>query len=226
MADINAFPYMAFVRFDLVNKEFDVGFNKYYDAHIQELADKPGYCTSWRTRELRGSYNHGVMEQEYMQIYTLNDPALFKSFPQNPPPPVKESEPWRRDMGNWGRVFYRALSHLEKDTRAGRYWARVECRVGGTEAEHAKFQAANAAHLKNILEKLPGVHRIWQMQHAPHAGQIAGDPAGNYMNLFELDAPENLFDPSLGEERMPLQAGQETVGRHFARLLLKAEPQH
>ncbi len=225
MADIKAFPYMAIVRFDLANKEFDSGFNRYYDAHIQELADKAGYSTAWRTREMRGRYNDGVMEQEYMQIYSLNDPALFKSFPQNPPPPVKESEPWRRDMGNWGRVFYRVLSLAEKDARAGSCWARIEYRISGADAVQRKFRAATAAHLKNMLEKLPGVHRIWQLQHAPHAGQIASDPAGHYMNLVELDAPENLFDPSLGEERMPLKAGQETVGRHFAQLLLKAEPQ-
>ena len=28
------------------------------------------------------------MEQEYQQIYAITDPALFKSFPQDPPPPV------------------------------------------------------------------------------------------------------------------------------------------
>jgi hypothetical protein len=44
------------------------------------------------------------------------------------------------------------------------------------------------------------------------------------MNLCEADAPENLFDPSLREDRLPLKAGQEFAGRHFARLLLKAEP--
>ena len=37
MIVIKTYPYLAFVRFDLVNKEFDAGFNRYYDAHIQEL---------------------------------------------------------------------------------------------------------------------------------------------------------------------------------------------
>ena len=127
---------------------------------------------------------------------------------------------------SWGRVFYRTLSLFEKDPRAGRCWARVEYRVDGTKEHQANFQAATATHLQNLLAALPGVHRIWQLQHAPHAGQIAGDPVGNYMNLFEIDAPENLFDPSLLAERMPLQAGQQNVGRHFTRLLLKADPQH
>jgi hypothetical protein len=45
------------------------------------------------------------------------------------------------------------------------------------------------------------------------------------MYLYEADGPENLFDPSLGEERRPLKAGQDFAGRHFAQLLLKAEPQ-
>jgi hypothetical protein len=44
------------------------------------------------------------------------------------------------------------------------------------------------------------------------------------MQLYEIDAPENLFDPSLGQDRLPLNAGQAFAGRHFARLLLKAEP--
>jgi hypothetical protein len=49
VVDIQAFPYLCFVRFDLPNKEFDRQFNAHYDAHIQELADKPGYSTAWRT---------------------------------------------------------------------------------------------------------------------------------------------------------------------------------
>ena len=226
MVDIKAFPYLCFVRFDLVNKEFDRQFNIHFDAHIQELADKPGYSTAWRTRELRGgdNYNEGVMEQEYQQIYAISDPGLFKSFPQTPPAPVMEKEPWRRDLGNWGRVFYRVLSLLEKDTRAGCCWARCENNFHGTAAEESRSQSANAQHLKRVLE-LPGIHRAWQLQHAPHPAQIGPDPAGNYMNIYEADAPENLFDPSLGEDRLALAAGQEFAGRHFARLLLKAEPQ-
>ena len=224
MVDIKAYPYLCFVRFDLINREFDRQFNIHFDDHIQELADKPGYSTAWRTKELRGGpYNdsEGVMEQEYQQIYSINDPALFKSFPQNPPPPVNEKEPWRRDLGNWGRVFYRVLSLAEKDSRAGRCWARCESNFRG--ADQGRFQSESAQHLKRVLE-LPGVHRAWQLQHAPHAAQIGPDPVGNYMNLYELDAPENLFDPSLGEDRQPLKAGQDFAGRHFARLLLKAEP--
>jgi hypothetical protein len=121
MVDIKAYPYLCFVSFDLVEKEFDRQFNLHFDDHIQELADRPGSSTTWRTRELRGADNKGVMEQEYQQIYAINDPGLFKSFPQDPPPPVMESEPWRRDIiRNWGRVFYRVLSLREKDARAGR----------------------------------------------------------------------------------------------------------
>jgi len=224
MVDIEAFPYLGFVRFDLVNKEFDRKFNIHFDDHIQELADKPGYSTAWRTRELRDGDNEGVMEQEYQQIYAISDPGLFKSFPQNPLPPVMEKEPWRRDIGNWGRVFYRVLSLSEKDARAGRCWARCESNVRGTAADEIRFQADNAQHIKQMLQ-LPGIHRAWQLQHAPHPAQIGADPVGNYMNLYEADAPENLFDPSLGEDRLPLKAGQEFAGRHFARLLLKAEPQ-
>jgi hypothetical protein len=224
MVDIQSFPYLCFVRFDLVHKEFDREFNIHFDDHIQELANRPGYSTAWRTQELRGADNDGVLEQEYQQVYAINDPALFKSFPQNPPPPVMEKEPWRRDLSNWARVFYRVLSLLEKDPRAGRCWARCECNFLGTAAEQMRFQSESTGYLKHVLE-LPGIHRAWQLQHAVHAAQIGPDPVGVYMFLFEVDAPENLFDPSLGEERLALKAGQEFAGRHFARLLLKAEPQ-
>ena len=121
-------------------------------------------------------------------------------------------------------MFYRVQSLSEKDTRAGRYWARCESNLRGEVAGQTRFQSESAQHLKHMLEALPGIHRAWQLQHAPHPAQIGPDPAGNYMNLFEVDAPENLFDTSLGEERLPLSAGQESAGRHFARLLLKAEP--
>lgn len=223
MINIQAFPYMGFVRFDLLNKEFDREFNIYFDDHIQELANKPGYSTSWRTREWRGSYNAGLMEQEYQQIYAINDPNVFKSFPQNPPP-VTEDVPFRRDISNWGRVFYRVLNLVEKDSRMGRCWARCEYQVRGEAEDEAKFLAASAQHLQRVLE-LPGVHRAWQMQHAPTPAQIGADPAGKFMLMYEIDAPENFFDPSLNEERLALKARQEFAGRHFARLLKKAEPQ-
>ena len=224
MVDIESFPYLCFVRFDLVNKEFDRQFNTHFDDHIQELADRPGYSTAWRTREWRGGDNAGVMEQEYQQIYAINDPALFKSFPQDPPPPVMEAEPWRRDLSNWGRVFYRALALIEKDPRVGRCWARCEYNLRGPEAEQARFEKTCLAHMREVLDRLPGVHRAWQLKHCAHPAQIGNDPAGRYMCLYELDAPENLFDPSLGRDRIPLEAGQALAGRHFARLLLKAEP--
>ena len=74
MVDIKAFPYLCFVRFDLVHKEFDRQFNIHFDDHIQELADRPGYSTAWRTRELRGGPHNdsdGVMEQETLYLTSL-----------------------------------------------------------------------------------------------------------------------------------------------------------
>jgi hypothetical protein len=136
-----------------------------------------------------------------------------------------ENEPWRRDLRDWGRVFYRVHALVEKDTRAGRCWARCESNLhSASQEEVARFQRAAAEHLKRVLE-LPGIHRAWLLEHAPHAAQIGADPVGRYMSLYEIDAPENLFDPSRGEDRLPLEAGQELAGRHFARLLLEAKPQ-
>ena len=224
MVDIKAFPYLGIVRFDLPNKEFDREFNIHFDDHIQELANRKGYSTAWRTKEMRGAGNQGVMEQEYQRIYAISDPALFRSFPQDPPPPVMENEPWRRDLRNWGRVFYRVLALTEKDPRAGRCWARCEMNFGGAPTEAARFESDVAQHLRRVLE-LPGIHRVWQLEHAAHPAQIGPDPVGHYMNLFEIDAPENLFDPSLGGERVPFKTTHAFAGRHFARILLKAEPQ-
>ena len=53
MVDIKVFPYLCFVGFDLVHKEFDRQLNSHFDDHIQELADRPDYSTAWRTQELR-----------------------------------------------------------------------------------------------------------------------------------------------------------------------------
>lgn len=223
MVDIKAYPYLCFVRFDLPNKEFDREYNVSFDAHIQELADRPGFSTAWRTRELRAADNDGVLEQEYQQIYAINDPALFQSFPQASPPPATVKEPFRRDLANWGRVFYRVASMIEKDPRAGRCWARCEYNFGEGGAAQERFVGASARHMREVLS-LPGVHRAWQLQHAPHASQIGPDPTGRFMLMYELDAPENLFDPSLGVDRSPLDAGQVFAGRHFARVLLQVEP--
>jgi hypothetical protein len=74
-----------------------------------------------------------------------------------------------------------------------------------------------------VLE-LPDIHRAWQLQHFPRSSRIGANPVGKYVILYEVDAPENLFEPSLCQDRLPLKAGQEFSGRHFARLLLKADP--
>ena len=47
----------------------------------------------------------------------------------------------------------------------------------------------------------------------------------NFARCFQLMHCTDLrLFRSLGEERLPFEAGQEFAGRHFARLLLKAEP--
>ena len=53
MLNPKVFPYMCFVRFDLIVKEFDAQFNVYFDDHIRELAERVGYGPAWRTSELR-----------------------------------------------------------------------------------------------------------------------------------------------------------------------------
>ena len=224
MVDIDTFSYMGFVRFDLKNKEFDQKFNQHFNDHIQELSNKPGYSTAWRTRELRGADNAGVMEQEYQQIYAIKDPGLFKSFPQNPPPPVLESEPWRRDIDNWGRVFYKVLSLTQHDDRNGRCWARIEMDFQEEGKALSDIQNEVLDYVKILVRTLPGVHRVWQLQHVSHSAQIGSDPMGSHMLLYELDAPENLFDPSLGEERIPHPQRHSIIGRHFSRLLAKTHP--
>ena len=111
-----------------------------------------------------------------------------------------------RLLGQTGLV----ISQVEKDPRAGRCWARVECNFKG---DAAAFEAASAKFIDHTMNALPGVHRAWLMKHAPHAGQIGPDPVGQYLMMYELDAPENLFDPSLGQERLPQKDGQAAAGR-------------
>ena len=142
MTELKAFPYLCFVRFDLICKEFDRQFNTYFDDHIHELSERPGYGPAWRTREIRDADNAGFLEQEYQQLYTIMDPALFQSFPQDPPPPVPIEQPHRRDMSNWGRVFYHVLGFFENDPRNGRCLARMELNFKGPVAaqKRTKFQ--------------------------------------------------------------------------------------
>lgn len=225
MSDSGKFPYWSVVKFDLIVKEFEPAFMAYYDDHIIELAAREGFARSWRTRELRKAPNEGLLEQEFCQIYHISDPQLFKnSTPNAPVKPATESEQWRRDLMNWGRVFYRTLASVEKDTRAGRCWARFEVNFQGKPEDEVAFRADHARHMAEVL-KLAGIHRGWQLQHHPHDLQIGPAPAGKYMAVYEVDAPENIFDPSLGAERMPWESkawGQQTVSvqRHFAALIL------
>lgn len=218
MSDLQTNAILSVVKFDLLNKEFGAEFNAYFDDHIRELVLREGFIRAWRTREARGSFNSGLLEQEFNQIYQIDTPNRFShSNPANGMPPATEKEPWRRDLGGWGRVFFSIVAREEKDARQGRYWARYE--IGG-EASPALREAA-AQHLRQLLA-LPGVHRGWLLEHLASPYQVAGDPAARTQLLLEVDAPENVVDPSLGtgEDRIAWSGPGGIVGRHFAHLLL------
>lgn len=219
MNDLQTNAILSVVKFDLINKEFGAEFNAYFDDHIRELVLREGFIRAWRTREARRSYNTGLLEQEFNQIYQIDTPNRFShSNPANGMPPATEKEPWRRDLGGWGRVFFSIVAREEKDARQGLYWARYEFdgQPGGATREAA------LAHLKKVLA-LPGVHRGWLLEHLSSAHQVAGDPAAKTQLLLEVDAPENLVDPSLaGEDRIAWSGPGGLVGRHFAHLLLSA----
>ncbi len=219
MDDLKTNAVLSFVRFDLINKEFEREFNIHFDEHIRELVLREGFCRAWRTREARRSWNIGLLEQEFNQIYQIDYPARFShSNPGIGMPPASEKEPWRRDLGGWGRIFYRIASRIEKDERQGRYWARYEFGMLGDAAQPDR--AALSAWMTSVCD-LPGVHRGWLLDYLPDSNQVAGAPAANAMVLLEVDAPENIFDPSLAEDRVVWQ-GSPLVGRHFAHLLLSA----
>jgi hypothetical protein len=225
MNDLDKHAVLAVVKFDLFMKEFEREFMDYFDDHIRELVLREGFVRSWRTREARRSWNLGLLEQEFCQIYQVDAASRFShSNPANGMPPATEMEPWRRDLGGWGRVFYRIASRLEKDPRQGCYWARYEFNAPPNAGE--QLHGAASAHLQKVLE-LPGVHRGWLLDHLSSPHQVAGAPAAPTMLLFEVDAPENIFDPSLGEDRIAWNskagsADASLVGRHFAHLLLAA----
>jgi len=227
MINTTRFPYWSIVKFDLICKEFEPEFMTYFDAHIIELAAREGFAQSWRTRELRRAPNDGLLEQEFCQTYQIDRPERFTgSTPSRPVAPATHKEPFRRDLVNWGRAFYRTLNSIEKDNRQGACWARFELNFQGKPADESRFVANHARHMADVL-KLPGVHRGWQLQHHTHELQIGADPVGRYMAVYEVDAPENIFDPSLGAERLPWESdrwGQQTksVQRHFASMLLTA----
>ncbi len=213
--------YLAFVKFDLICKEFERQYHEYFDEHVREWTLKDGCLHGWRTREFRAAPNEGLLEQEFWQIYHINNPHLFK--PQRTPPKPTEKNPWLRDRSNWGRVFYNVLSYGEKDKRLAKCWARFETNFSGTPGEESAFRKDCAKHITRVLE-LPGIHRAWQLEYLPHELEI-GDPApARHMCLYEIDAPENIFDVGLGTEVLPFDsrwsAHQLTpAGRHFAQML-------
>jgi len=225
MSDIRKYPYWAVVKFDLIVKEFEPEFMAYFDDHIRELAERVGFIRAWRTRELRHAPNEGLLEQEFCQIYQIDDPARFTgSTPSRPVAPATHKEPFRRDLVNWNRPFYRVLSAPEKDSRSGSCWARFEVNFRGRPAHEAAFERDHARHVARVLE-LSGIHRAWQLKHVAHELQIGPNPVGRYMTVYEVDAPENVFDPSLGAERLPWRSAKwdvqaASLARHFSRLLL------
>ena len=126
MDDLKQHSIWSIVKFDLIGKEFEHEFMVYFDDHIRELVLREGFVRSWRTREARRSWNTGLLEQEFCQIYQIDDAERFKgSTPQRPLAPASEKEPWRRDLSNWGRAFYRVVERREKDNRTGRYLSLI-----------------------------------------------------------------------------------------------------
>lgn len=225
MNDLQRYPVWSVVKFDLIGKEFEREFNAHFDEHIQELAEREGFCRAWRTREARRSWNLGLLEQEFCQIYQIDEPTRFRtSMPNRGTAPATEKEPWRRDLSGWGRVFYRVLLREEKDDRQGRYWARYEVDFKGSAAQEGAFKRELGDYVRQVSAQT-GVHRGWLLEQLPHELQVDKDPVARHMAMFEIDAPESIFDPSLGQDRLSWPgkaAGVEAplVGRHFAHLLL------
>lgn len=226
--DLKPFPVWSVVKFDLIGKEFEPEFMTYFDDHIRELVLRDGFVRSWRTREARRSYNTGLLEQEFCQIYQIDRADRFSgSSPKRGMAPASEKEPWRRDLSNWGRVFYQVQMRKENDGRAGRYWARYEIDFAGKKADLPAFRRSLANYVRRVAEQA-GVHRAWQLEHLPDEWQVDKDPAARHIALFEVDAPENLFDPSLNADRVAWPgkaAGKPAplVARHFSHLLLTVD---
>ncbi len=214
--------YLSCVKFDLICKEFEKEYHEYFDEHVLEWTEKPGCSQGWRTRELRRGPNEGLLEQEFWQIYCINDPHMFR--PQRPVPPATEKNPWLRDRCNWGRVYYTVLSRSPAPKVPANYWGRFEFDFKGSAAEEVSFKADWSKQLAKVAE-LPGVHRVWQLEFLPHDLAIGPQAAAKYMALYEVDAPECVFDLHSNQERVPLlgkfdQKQLMPVGRHFAKVLL------
>jgi hypothetical protein len=220
--------YLACVKFDLICKEFEKEYHEYFDEHVLEWTEKPGCSHGWRTKEVRRGPNEGFLEQEFWQIYCINDPRLFR--PQRTVPAATEKNPWLRDRCNWGRVYYTVLSRIGKAAAPGRFWGRFEFDFKGSAEQEAAFKTDWSKQLAQVAE-LPGVQRVWQLEFLPHDLAIGPQAAAKYMALYEVDAPECVFDLNTKTERVPLTGGfsQEQlipVGRHFATVLLDLPSKH
>ena len=214
--------YLVFVKIDLVCKEFERQFHEHGVDHVQEWARRKGCSHGWRTRENRDGPNDGRLEQEFWNIYHIDNPHMFKPGLALPPP--TEKNPWLRDSSNWERVFYRVLASAAKDQRPARCWARFEMTFNGTLDEEAAFKQDYAGHLTKMTEHA-GVHRAWHLEHLPHELAIGRPAAAKYMSLYEINAPENIFDTDLGLELFRFESRWSAThllpeARHFAHVIL------
>ena len=232
MSKAGKFMYWGVVKYDLICKEFEREFNEHFEEHVKELVNRDGCSRAWRTREYRGAPNEGPLEQEFWQVYQITDPGFFRSSPAHPPRPPTEKQPFLRDRSNWGRVFYQVLSVAEKNARPGKYWARFELDFHGTPQEEASFENDYADYIASVID-LPGIHRAWQLRYQPNERQIGQPAAGKYMAVYEIDAPENIFDGGLESVMLPWESKWSEqqaapIARHFSKVLLdvSAPSQH
>lgn len=231
MKQLADFPYLACVKFELVNKEFLPQFSEYIDAYILDAVDKAGRLRGWRTQEDRNAPNAGFLNQEFWQIYQLDDPEIFRdSMPKaGPAPKVTERFPFARDLSHWGRTYYRILAESRKEAGQGghqRYWARFEFDLNGAAEDEHDYVAEYERAVGGLLA-LGGVHEARLLRYVQADTEVGDRPDGKYMLLLEIDSPDSVFDREQDTEKPALAAvlsirNAQSRGRHFSRLLLSA----
>jgi hypothetical protein len=184
------------VKFNVPDPADEAEFHTWYDAHVGRIVSGPGYQRGYRSEESVGLAHLGGDEQRFWAVVTMGSLERFA----RPAPSPSAAPPPRSDGPRYGAILDRATDHgrlayridrsVERELGDGRFLAREEyVRIDGGPEQEAEM----AAHVDACVGRV-GVHRAWQMTWVPGEQQIGPDPAGAFLNIYEVDAPEHLLD--------------------------------
>jgi hypothetical protein len=226
------------VKFDMDEKRIVEEYNSWYsNIHVRDLVAGEGFFHGWRTGEASELDRSGPDGQEFWAIYAIDALERFAFIHRAPTegtgqvrtpiPPVTTDDPkrlldliFRKLMTNWGRPMYEVLSAAETDDAPGTLFYREEFTFGDGGDSPEFERHVRDTYLPAVLER-PGVHRAWQLAITESDLHVGPLPEGRYMNVFEIDAADDLDGDRPDLARWTSDDGSQvtSTGAHFAHLL-------